>query len=243
MAATKIKDLITSARDHLLEPQPDFWTTDELVRYATNGAKDLWGFIIDLGQEHFWTNDETNVSVAANTATLTGIPADLFRVCLIEPRDMSSSNPSRSIKFIPRDYNSDDFIAARSRSLTTGQADQSGLSLVTIFYAMVKQGPPVSTTEVQIAPLITDALTLRMVYIPTIPALTPESLNPIPGEADNALIAYIVAFARAKEREDRSPDPNWLATYATERGHILTRLTPRQVQEPDVVEDFFAQYL
>jgi hypothetical protein len=243
MSATPIKDLITSARDHLLEQQPRFWTNDEMVRYATNGAKDLWGALIDLGQEHFFVDDVSNVSIQPNSDVLAGIPDNLFRIIILEPRDMSATNPARSVKLIPRKYNSDDFIAARSRTLSTSLADQSSTSLITIFYDMVNEGPPVNKTVVKVGPQITDTLLLRAVYVPSIAALTPESLNPIPGESDNALIAYIVAFARAKEREDRSPDPNWLTIYKTEKDHIMTRLTPRQVQEPEVVEDLFAQYL
>jgi hypothetical protein len=219
------------------------WSSDEIIDLAIAGIKDMWGKIIDLGQEHFLTIDASNVTVQPNTSTLSGVPSDVFRVYLIEPADMSATNPSRSIKFVPRDYNSDDFIAARSRSLSAGVADQSGTSLLTIFYATVSQGPPVNTMVVQIAPMITDTLALRFVYIPSVATLTSSSTNPIPGESDQAIVAYIVAFGRAKEREDRSPDPNWLAIYKTESDHILTRMTPRQVQEPEVVEDFFAQYL
>ena len=54
-------------------------------------------------------------------------------------------------------------------------------------------------------------------------------------------MAWTVAFARAKEREDRSPDPAWLAIYATEKQNILTRLTPRQTQEPEIVGDMFGE--
>jgi hypothetical protein len=78
--------------------------------------------------------------------------------------------------------------------------------------------------------------------IPIQADVTSSGNNPIPGESDQALIAYIVAFARAKEREDRSPDPNWIAVYANEKQSILTRLTPRQSQEPDVVEALWGEW-
>jgi hypothetical protein len=48
-----------------------------------------------------------------------------------------------------------------------------------------------------------------------------------------------VAWARAKEREDRSPDPAWFATYSTDKQSLLTALTPRQEQEEEVVEGLF----
>jgi hypothetical protein len=217
-----------------------FWSSAELIDLAVLGIKDLWGHFIDLGQEHFLTIDATNVTLAPNTSTLTGVPTDVFRVYLIEPADLSSTSSARYLQFVPRDYNSADFTAARSRSLSTTVADQNGSSLTTIFYAVMAAGPPVGTMMIAVAPMITDTLALRLVYIPTVATLTSASSNPIPGESDQAIIAYMVAFARAKEREDRSPDPNWLTIYKTERDHLMTRATPRQVQEPEVVEDFFA---
>ncbi len=89
------------------------------------------------------------------------------------------------------------------------------------------------------APQISAALSLRFVYNPTLAAMTSASNNPIPGEADKALVSYAVAFARAKERDDRSPDPNWIAVYATEKQSILTRITPRQDQETEFAFGLF----
>jgi hypothetical protein len=91
--------------------------------------------------------------------------------------------------------------------------------------------------------MVNTAISLRFVYVPILAAVAAAGSNPIPGESDNALIAWCIAYARAKEREDRSPDPNWLAVYSTEKTNLLVRLTPRQTQEPEVVEDFFEGYL
>ncbi len=55
-------------------------------------------------------------------------------------------------------------------------------------------------------------------------------------------MAWTVAFARAKERDDRSPDPNWLAVYATEKSHLLESLGLRQYQEPTYVEAIYNNY-
>jgi hypothetical protein len=91
---------------------------------------------------------------------------------------------------------------------------------------------------------LSSALNLRVAYIPTLTSTDMETgdANPIPGEADNAVYAWIIAFARAKERDDRSPDPNWLAVYATEKQAILTVCDPRQEQEPKYVEGMFEEY-
>jgi hypothetical protein len=138
------------------------------------------------------------------------------------------------VLFVPRDYNSADFTNARSR---TAQDPTSGL---TVFYTLTQAGAPVGAPTVLTAPPLSSAVNLRFVYVPTIAAKIAADNNPIPGESDNALVAWTVAYARAKEREDRSPDPNWLTVYRTEKDNLLTRLTPRQTQEPDVVEDIWA---
>ena len=58
---------------------------------------------------------------------------------------------------------------------------------------------------------------------------------PLPGDPDTALMAYTVAFARAKERLDRAPDPKWLGVYNTEKTNLINSLTPRQEFGPVVV--------
>lgn len=214
-----------------------FWTDAELLNDVTNGAKDLWASILDLHQEHYQTIDITNVSLAASGTTLTGVPADCFRVQLIEVRDSTTNGSSRGIKFTPRKYNSQEFINARTRAAVSSTAVDE------IFYSISGVGSPIGAPTINVAPSVDAAILLRLVYNPTLAALTLSDSNPIPGESDQALICYGVAYARAKERDDRSPDPNWLAAYATEKQHILTRLTPRQEQEPEVVEGLFEGYM
>lgn len=231
--ATSTAALISQARKVLLEEVEDdnsFWTDDELKDIAVLGYKDLWGAIIDQFAAHYQTVDETNVTLAANTATLTGVPADVFRVELIEPRDTTQNGTTRDVAFVPRAYNSADFIAARQMD----NVDPSQPQIV--YYALSGVGSPVAAPTIRIAPKLTSAMNIRLVYNQTIPV---ASINPIPGEADQAVKAWIIAWALAKEREDRSPDTNWLAVYATEKQHVLMRITPRQTQEPEYVEEFF----
>lgn len=231
--ATSTAALIAQARKILLEETEDdnsFWTDDELKDIAVLGYKDLWGAIIDQFAAHYQTVDETNVTLAANTATLSGVPADVFRVELIEPRDTTQQGATRDIVFVPRAYNHREFIAARQLNNVDPTAPQ------TIYYALSGVGSPIAAPTIRVAPKLTAAMNIRLVYNQTIPVL---SVNPIPGESDQAAKAWIIAWALAKEREDRSPDTNWLAVYATEKQHVLMRITPRQTQEPEYVEEFF----
>jgi len=169
----------------------------------------------------------------ASATTLTGVPADCFRVLMIEPRDLSSANSNRYLYFKPKQYHSVDFQSARGQSaVITNQTN-------VVYYDILNAGSPVAAPSIVIAPTLTGTVLLRLVYTHILPALVESSNNPIPGESDNALVSWGVAWARAKEREDRMPDPAWLATYATDKQSLLTALTPRQEQEEEVAEGLF----
>ena len=234
--ATLLSALETQARRHLVETTASYWSSAELIDIANNGITDLWGAILDLYQEHYLTVDITNVTYTAEAEVLANVPTDVFRVFSIEPKDTTSGGTYNKLQFVPRDYNSPDFVAARAAS----SIDPANGGVV--YYAISGAGAPVGAPTIRIAPKMSSALaaaTLRLTYNPTIAAKIAGDDNPIPGGSDNALIAWMVAYARAKEREDRSPDANWLAVYATEKQNILTRLTPRQTQEPEYVEPLF----
>jgi hypothetical protein len=210
-----------------------FWTEQELLDILVLGCKDLWRAIIDLHQGHFTTIDETNVSATASATTLTGVPTDCFRVLMIEPRDLTSANSNRYLYFKPKQYHSVDFQSARGQSaVITNQTN-------VVYYDILNAGSPVAAPSIVIAPTLTGTVLLRLVYTHILPTLVESSNNPIPGESDNALVSWGVAWARAKEREDRMPDPAWLATYATDKQSLLTALTPRQEQEEEVAEGLF----
>lgn len=233
--ATPISTLITNARTTLVEPVASYWTDAELLVHAISGIKDLWKSIIDLNQGHFQTIDETNVSMAASSNVLTGVPSDVFRVELIELLDQTSASSIFGVDFQPRPINHADFSGARS----LGTVDPSGR---TIFFCLFGAGSPVAAPSIEVAPKVSTALSLRFIYTPTIGTLTAVSTNPIPGDSDHAIEAWIIAHARAKEREDRSPDPEWLGMYAADKTHILTALTPRQTMEPGIADAIFEAY-
>ena len=232
--ATLISALVTKVRLRLTESTANYWTDAELADICIDGARDLWRRLNDLYQSYFITIDDTNMSIAANATQVTGVPADLFRVVTIEPRVLGDSSPNPGLIFKPRDYNDADFLRARAASAR----DPNN---VIVFYTVMQQGPPVSAPAIVFAPKLSSAVNLHVVYNQTLGALTSASNNPIPGESDNALVAWTVAYARAKEREDRAPDPEWLAIYGTEKTNLVQQLTPRQIQEPDTVHGMFEE--
>lgn len=234
MAATTFQDLINQTRQtNLVESTARFWTDDELAVILVNGAKDLWRRIVDLYDHHFITLDETNVSQAASTSSLTGVPADVYRVVSIEPRVLGQSNPNTGLIYAPRDWNHPDFTTARGN----GPIDPTNNN---VYYCLFGVGGPISAPTIRVAPQISGAALLTLAYNYTLPStLTKASTNPIPGESDNALKAWLTAYAKAKERDDGAPDPEWLAIYGTEKTNLIIGLAPRQIQEPEVVEAFF----
>lgn len=228
--ATKIYTIERLARQRLEEPTPRFWSSDELTGIINAGIKDLWREGVNVKQEHFLTVDDTNVSLAASTDTLTGIPTDTYRIYLIEPR---SHTTNRNLEFLPADFNSAEFRGSRVRDAIDPNND-------VIYYAITNQGAPVGSPTIRVAPQVNSAVNLLFVYVPTISSsLTTNSDVPIPGEADNALVAWTVAYARAKERDDRAPDPAWLTLYANERARLIASLGIRQQQEPEVVRGLY----
>jgi hypothetical protein len=233
--ATLLSAIETNARIHLIEPTPAFWTSAELVTHMNSGIKDLWRDIVDLKAEHFLTRDNTNVSLPSGTDTLLGVPADVHKVYMIEPRDVSNTSANVGVLFQSLDYNHPRFQSAR----TVPNVDPSN---VTFYFCITGKGGPITAPTIYVAPKSTGAMNLSFTYVPTIGTFASTDTNPIPGESDNALMAWTVAFARAKEREDRSPDPNWLAVYSTEKTHLLESLGLRQYQDLEFSDATYEEY-
>lgn len=234
--ATTISTIETLARRHLEETTPKFWTSAELVSHIIAGIKDLWREGVNIKSELFLTYDNTNVSLAANSSTLTGVPTDVHKIYLIEPRDTTSAGSNQDLIFLPRNINSQDFRAARGRTAIDPVND-------TIFFAITGAGSPVGAPTIRVAPQVNSAVNLLFVYVPTVSSsLSGASDVPFPGEADNALVAWAVAYARAKEREDRMPDPGWLDIYKAEKGNLMASLGERQLQEPEYAYAVFEPF-
>jgi len=236
--ATLISTIVARARLDLLEITPRFWTNAELLQHATDGCKDLWKSIIDLYQDHIVTMDATNVTLAASSDALAGVPTDVFRVVNLQPRIVGPSSTNPGLVFKQATLTSPQFVQARAMRAI---APRYGV----VWYAIINAGAPVGAPSIQVAPQVTAAVNLALWYNPVVPNRTDgadpavlTAINPIPGEADKALEAYIVAFARSREKEDRAPDAEWLSIYATEKRNLLVALTPRSIQEPETVASF-----
>lgn len=235
--ATTLQSLITDVRSLLIAPisgdnADEFWTDAELLGHMNRGIKELWREINDLYEDHFLTVDKTNVSLLANTEQLSGVPADVAIVRLITPRSPATYP---YLRFEAKSYDHKDFIAAETQSAQ----DSSHIGLV--YFYVSQAGAPVAAPEIHTAPLVNADIPLTLKYVQTLPLYTATDTNPIPGESDQALISWTHAWARAKEREDRSPDPNIIGTYTAERMKILASLAPRQTQDEEVAEAIFEE--
>jgi hypothetical protein len=229
--ATEIADLLTQARVHLSEFSPRAWSDETLLVYANGGFKDMWRRIVDLYKHHFVTINDA-CGIVANTSVIAFLPDDCYKVVSIEPRTLGEQNPNRGLIFKPKDWNDPAFVQARARGVISP-------TNAIIYYDIFTQGAPVSAPMIRIAPQVSSDVPLTLVYNHTLPKFDETDYNPIPGESDTAIVNWIVAYARAIEREDRAPDPEWLALYATEKTNTVAGLTPRQIQESSVALGMF----
>lgn len=224
--ATTLTTIVTRARQYLVESTARYWTDAFLLELANEGIKDLWRKIIDLEKDHFVTIDETNLSLPASTVAISGVPTDVFRIRNLRPRTLNSTHTG--LIFKPRDLTHPDFVQAQSLSAVEPRNR-------VIYYALVNAGAPVGAPAIRCAPTVSSEVLLTCEYIPVLATKVTGDNNPIPGESDKALVHWIVAFARARERPDRAPDPEHISIYATEARNILVALTPRSEQEVETV--------
>lgn len=225
--ATTLQTIIDNARTTLNETTAALWSDAELLVHANAAIKDLWRSIIDLYQDHVVTIDATNMSITANSSTITGVPTDLFRIVEISPRVLNSTNSG--LVFKPRTLTSPDYVQAKALPAI------DPVSAV-VYYVVINAGAPVGAPAIRIAPQLGSAVNLTVTYNPVIPAKALGDSNPIPGESDAAIRAYVIAWARARETADRLPDPGYISIYATEKANCIVALTPRSVQEPEYVQ-------
>lgn len=239
LVSSTVAQILTQVRNQLVETTARFWSDSELISIMNNGVVDMWGAILDLHQDHYSTLIlDGSVILRANQSYISGIPDDCFRITLIEPLDITIGGTGRQLLFMPKRYNHPDFILAR----TLDAQDPEMVPARMIYYQIVGKGAPVEPLKVVTAPLINADVVLKLAYNPVQTISLASDTNPVPGGSDNALKAYTVAYARAKETDDRMPDAGWMKIYQTEKQLLLIRLTPREEQEPDVVDDFFQGY-
>lgn len=228
--ATLLSTILANARIKLQETSARFWTDAEIVSDINGGIADLWRAINAQYQDYYFTTDAASCSIAASATSMSGVPSDVAIVRGVEPAS-PSAYPDLNFEFRP--YT--DPKVASARAMTAQDPTQIGV----IYLSLTGLGAPAGTPTIYVAPRLTSAVTVRLTYIPTLPAKTVSDNNPIPGQSDKALEFWAIAYARAKIREDQSPDPEWLALYATEKANILTALAPRQEQDDQRVEGLF----
>lgn len=238
--ATQISTIESLARLRMVAAtggsNPDtFWSSQEFTDIIIAGIKDLWRPIVDLKAEHFSTLNTTDVSQPANATQLQGVPADVWKIINIEPKDVSPNSATQGLIYKPLDYWHRFFRSARAQ-------DPIDPTDSIIYYDIAGAGAPIAAPTIYVAPQVNSAIALAFMYVPTLPQMNTNSFIPIPGEADNALVSWAVAFARAKERDDRSPDPAWLEVYSTEKQNLLESLGLRQYQEPLFTDAVFEEY-
>jgi len=232
--ATPIAFLVAQTRRYLSEETPKNWSDAELTDLANLAFKDLWRRLNDLYKNYFVTTDITNVTLPQGATQLSGVPDDVFRVVAIEPRVVGESNPNLGLVFKPVDYNDPRFVEARACG--TRQPNNT-----VVFYTLMTAGAPVAAPIILTAPPLSSAVDVKLVYNQVLAPIAIDGDNPIPGESDSAVIAWVMAHARAKERADGAPDPTWMGVYTTEKDKLIMELTPRQIQEPSVADDFFGE--
>jgi hypothetical protein len=233
MGPTSIASILTQVRAQLVEVTARYWQDTELTDIFKLGVMDLWGAILDLHQDHYFeVIEDGSVFQASGATQLSGVPENCFRVMLIEPLNTVVDNSSTAVQYAPRKYNHPDFIAART--VGTFEPNQAGV----IYFDVTGPGAPIAAPKIRVAPPLSSNLKLRFAYYPM---LAVTDYNPVPGGSDNALKAWVLAYAMAKEQGNgqRIPDAGWLAIYATEKQTILTRMTPRQEQEAETVDGLF----
>ena len=237
---TPLGAIVSRTRTQILAPlvqsgaisRDEFWTDDELLAHTIAGCKDFWRAIVDLHQDHF-VKINTQLFLPAAADALVGVPPDLFRILVLHP--LTTGDSGTPIRFRRASLTSTDFTTAMTRAPLDGS--NGGL----VYYALVNAGSPVMTPEIQVAPRVSGRVACRLVYVPTLPPLSAESINPIPGESDHALMAWTAAYALGKQNPDGTfaPDTTWLQVYSTEKGSILVVTEPRDASSPSIIRGVF----
>lgn len=231
--ASTIASIITLARvslNELTEITDGFWTDDQLAAWGDKACKDLWRAINDLQNQDYFLTVDDSVSHGVDDDELSNLPLDVAIVRGLEPADMDA-NPGLIYENQP--FNSTKFQRARRQG--TVDPGQGG----TVYYAVTGA---LDDLVIRVAPRFSSAVLLKLSYAQTLDTITKTSANPIPGESDNAIAAWITAYALGKEAEERIPDPGWLAIYKTEKQNLLVSLTPRADEDDTVADAFFEDY-
>lgn len=229
---TKLSTILTAVRDNLHEPVAKLWSDARLLAHLNSGIKDL-ARSLNTQYQNFFFETNPNVTYVASSDRLSNVPAHTSTILGLELVDPTLYP---GLIFVYKDFNADEFISARAVSA------QSPTNRGRVFFCATGAGAPTGAPTIYIAPKLDTNLSLRLTYVPSLNDRTADDHNPVPGESDKALECWATAHARSKIREDQTPDPEWLALYATEKANILTAITPRQEVTDQVAESVFGEY-
>jgi hypothetical protein len=238
------QSIIDNARVHLNDPNKTFWSDAELLVHLNAGAKDCWRHVQNLLQDYFFQIIEDGTvtqDVNATTLTIATSPTPkIYKIQGIEP--VTQANYP-ALNYFPRKYMHPDMVRAR-----TADAVDPG-SCGPAYYAIAGRGNDALPT-IYVAPKFTAQVPIRLVFTPGIGTLLIGDANPIPGESDQALENFIVAYAKPKETDEDgagqnpgTPDAGWLAMYKAERDSMCVSLDPRQEDQPDVAEGVHENFI
>lgn len=233
MASSLMSAIVTRVRYLLTEAVASFWSDAELLTFLNSGIADLWRRLNNTYQDFFHTIDTTHVTQDANATTLTGVPTDVVLVRGLEPVSLTTY-PNLRYEYVT--YMDPKMQAARAQ---TAQDPGSG---GVIYFAITGSGGPVASPTIHVAPILSAAIALRLVYVPTVPVVALTDHNPIPGESDEALIDWTLAHAITKDKDDVKPHKGWMDLYELEAVKIVVHQAPRQSQDDEFAEALFEPY-
>lgn len=234
--STQLQTIITMSRDRLNEPaaRARFWSDAELLRYMNRGIRRLWRRL-KATNNNFFHQISVSVTQDVNATQLTGVPTNCTQVHGLEPVDLATFN---ALRYEKRDYNHRYFQAARAADNSVDPLNGS-----TIYYDITQQGAPVAAPVILVSPKLSTQVTLRLTFTPTIGAeLIATDPNPIPGESDDALMHYTVAYAKGRQQSSQLPDAQELAMFKELADEICGSETPRDDSEPEVTESMFEDW-
>jgi hypothetical protein len=230
---TTIQSIINDVRIQLNEPSANLWQDSELLGYANRGIKDLRRHINQTHQNYSFSLSTGAVATAASSSELTGVPTDVGVILNLEPADLQTY----PLNFRPAAWESSKFQSARRDD--PFEATQGG----TVWYCITGVGAPSGVAPtIRIAPQVTAVVPLNLSYQPVPANLALSDNVPLPGDADQALIEWVCAYAIARERGDENPDAKRMAAYNGEVAKILVAVAPRDESEPQVVDAMFEDY-
>lgn len=191
-----IADLLTSARYQLHDTDQNKWTGAELLDYINRGYRLLWSRLTQLNSDF---NSKSNMYTLTGGVDTYLLPTDFWAVKFLKidgEENKLAQVDYGSIETVTATYDSDgdpildsdDAYVLISGTVGTGTPDSYAIHEGQFF----------------LRPIPDSALNLLMVYYYKPTDLDSDSTTPFNGIADEALIAFIVEMAFARDEHNTS---------------------------------------